>query len=54
MSPRGNGVARRGGYAIQGVAGGFVVKLVGSYTAVVGLPLYETMALLEGLGYPVS
>jgi septum formation protein len=44
---------KAGGYAIQGVAGGFVVKLVGSYTAVVGLPLYETMALLEGLGYPV-
>lgn len=44
---------KAGGYAIQGVAGGFVVKLVGSYPAVVGLPLYETMALLEGEGYPV-
>jgi septum formation protein len=44
---------KAGGYAIQGVAGAFVVKLVGSYTAVVGLPLYETMALLDGLGYPV-
>ena len=28
-------------------------KLVGSYSAVVGLPLYETVALLEGAGYPV-
>lgn len=45
---------KAGGYAIQGVAGGFVVKLVGSYTAVVGLPLHETMALLDGLGFPVS
>lgn len=44
---------KAGGYAIQGVAGGFVAKLVGSHTAVVGLPLHETMALLEGLGFPV-
>jgi septum formation protein len=43
---------KAGGYAIQGIAGAFVVKLIGSYTAVVGLPLQETMALLEGLGYP--
>ncbi len=43
---------KAGGYAIQGLAGGFVVKLAGSYSAVVGLPLYETMALLDGLGYP--
>ena len=44
---------RAGGYAIQGLAGTFVVKLVGSYSNVVGLPLYETVALLEGEGYPV-
>ncbi|WP_407526826.1 Maf-like protein [Methylobacterium oryzisoli] len=44
---------KAGGYAIQGLAGGFVVKLVGSYSAVVGLPLYETIALLEGEGFPV-
>jgi septum formation protein len=44
---------KAGGYAIQGIAGAFVVKLVGSYTNVVGLPLYETMAMLEGEGYPV-
>jgi septum formation protein len=43
---------KAGGYAIQGIAGAFVVKLVGSYTAVVGLPLLETMTLLDGLGYP--
>jgi septum formation protein len=43
---------KAGGYAIQGIAGAFVVKLIGSYTGVVGLPLQETMALLEGLGYP--
>ena len=44
---------KAGGYAIQGLAGTFVVKLVGSYTAVVGLPLYETVSLLAGAGYPV-
>lgn len=44
---------KAGGYAIQGIAGCFVTKLVGSYSAVVGLPLYETAALLAGLGYPV-
>lgn len=39
-----------GGYAIQGRAGKFVTNLIGSYSAVVGLPLYETSALLEGAG----
>jgi septum formation protein len=44
---------KAGGYAIQGLAGAFVVKLVGSYTNVVGLPLYETVTLLGGEGYPI-
>ena len=44
---------KAGGYAIQGIAGSFVVKLVGSYSAVVGLPLHETTQLLAGEGYPV-
>ena len=44
---------KAGGYAIQGRAGAFVTRLIGSYTNVVGLPLYETMALLMGEGYPV-
>jgi septum formation protein len=43
---------KAGGYAIQGLAGSFVVKLLGSYSGVVGLPLYETMSLLAGEGYP--
>ena len=42
---------KAGGYAIQGRAGGFILDLSGSYTGVVGLPLYETLCLLEGLGY---
>jgi septum formation protein len=44
---------KAGGYAIQGLAGAFVVKLVGSYSNVVGLPLYETMTLLSGEGFPI-
>ena len=42
---------KAGGYAIQGLAGAFVVRLVGSYANVVGLPLAETTALLAGEGY---
>lgn len=42
---------KAGGYGVQGVAGGFIVDLHGSYTSVVGLPLYETLNLLTGLGY---
>lgn len=44
---------KAGGYAIQGRAGAFVLGIVGSYSSVVGLPLYETACLLEGEGYPV-
>lgn len=44
---------KAGGYAIQGLAGAFVIKLIGSYSAVMGLPLAETSQLLEGAGYPV-
>lgn len=44
---------KAGGYAIQGLAGAFVVTLSGSYTGVVGLPIAETVALLDGEGYPV-
>jgi len=42
---------KAGGYGVQGVAGGFIIDLHGSYTSVVGLPLYETMNLLTGLGW---
>ena len=42
---------KAGGYGIQGMAGGFVTGINGSYTAIVGLPLYETKSLLEGMGW---
>jgi septum formation protein len=44
---------KAGGYAIQGCAATFVRRLSGSHSNVVGLPLFETAALLRGLGYPV-
>ena len=44
---------KAGGYAIQGRAEAFVRMLTGSHSAVIGLPLYETVHLLEGAGYPV-
>jgi len=43
---------KAGAYAIQGRAGQFVRAINGSPSNVVGLPLYETIALLVGLGFP--
>ena len=40
-----------GGYKIHRLAGAFVTDISGSYTSVVGLPLYETLNLLGGLGW---
>ena len=42
---------KAGGYAIQGQADAFVKSLNGSYSNVVGLPLYETSSLLTGIGF---
>lgn len=47
----GEGVGKAGGYAIQGVAAGFIRFLSGSYSGVVGLPLFETAQLLRGQGW---
>jgi septum formation protein len=44
---------KAGAYAIQGVAAAFVRYIGGSYSGVVGLPLFETAQLLRGLGYPL-
>ena len=43
---------KAGGYAIQGAAALFVSHLHGSFSGVMGLPLYETAALLESHGVP--
>lgn len=45
---------KAGGYAIQGPAGAFIPWIQGSYSAVMGLPVYETSALLGAAGYPVG
>jgi len=50
----GEGVGKAGGYAIQGRAEGFVRFLQGSHSGVVGLPLFETRALLRAAGLPVG
>ena len=42
---------KAGGYGIQGRAGAYVTHLSGSYTSVVGLPVYETVSLLQGMGW---
>jgi septum formation protein len=44
---------KAGGYAIQGRAEAFVRYLAGSHSGVIGLPLYETVLLLQGAGFPV-
>ncbi|SRR5579885_1682658 len=49
----GEGLGKAGGYAIQGRAETFVRQLNGSYSNVVGLPLFETIALLRGCGYSI-
>ena len=46
----GEGLGKAGGYAIQGRAEAFVRFLSGSHSGVVGLPLFETRALLEASG----
>jgi len=45
---------KAGGYAIQGLFSAYVVNMVGSYSAVVGLPLYQAAALLRGAGLKPS
>ena len=50
----GEGMGKAGGYAIQGRAEAFVRFLSGSHSGVVGLPLFETRALLESAGYPLG
>jgi len=43
---------KAGAYGIQGIAGAFVQRIEGSYSGVVGLPLFETAELLNSFGYP--
>jgi septum formation protein len=45
---------KAGGYAIQGVAEGLIVSIAGSHSGVVGLPLFETRALLRAAGFAIA
>lgn len=48
----GEGRDKAGGYAIQGLGAVFISELRGSYSGVMGLPLYETASLLDAAGVP--
>ncbi|MDH5518344.1 MAG: Maf family protein [Gammaproteobacteria bacterium] len=45
---------KAGAYAIQGIGGQFVTKINGSYSAIMGLPLYETRCLLQQAGFRLA
>lgn len=45
---------KAGGYAIQGIAGCFVQRIIGSYTNVVGLPVTEVVGMLSAEGFPIQ
>ena len=45
---------KAGGYAIQGAAEGLISWIQGSHSGVVGLPLFETRALLKAAGFPIA
>lgn len=45
------GIGKAGGYAIQGLAATYIRQISGSYSNIVGLPLYEVAQLLRGFGY---
>lgn len=50
----GEGLGKAGGYAIQGRAEALIRKVSGSHSGVIGLPLFETRALLRAAGYPLG
>ena len=50
----GEWLGKAGGYAIQGRAEALIRAISGSYSSIVGLPLYETRALLRSAGYPIG
>jgi septum formation protein len=44
---------KAGGYALQGMAEAFIIQIIGSPSGIIGLPLHETVNLLQGAGFPV-
>jgi septum formation protein len=49
----GEGIGKAGGYAIQGFAAAYVRFISGSYSNIVGLPLFDVAQMLRGCGYEV-
>ncbi len=47
----GEDAGKAGSYAIQGMAATWIKRIDGSYSGVMGLPLYETASLLRGIGF---
>ena len=45
---------KAGGYAIQGAAGGFITRIAGSASNVIGLPLHTALELLARVGHPLA
>lgn len=45
---------KAGGYGIQGLAGKFIVQIKGSYSSIMGLPLYESAELLRVIGVDIK
>ncbi|MDB5852797.1 MAG: septum formation inhibitor Maf [Herminiimonas sp.] len=44
---------KAGGYAVQGIAASFIQQITGSYSGIMGLPLFETAQLLQRAGVPI-
>ena len=49
----GEPMGKAGAYGIQGLAAGFIAHMSGSYSGIMGLPLFETSGLLRELGWPI-
>jgi len=49
----GEPLGKAGAYAVQGRAAGFISQIKGSYSGIMGLPMFETAALLRSLGFKV-
>lgn len=43
---------KAGAYAVQGIGGIFIQSIEGSFSGIMGLPVYETVSILQNLGYP--
>lgn len=47
----GEGLGKAGGYAIQGLAESYIIRISGSHSNIIGLSLYDVRSMLEGVGF---